>query len=83
MNLRITLAALLLCGPALAREPGADITALIAELGLKESPVAARDLPGWHKPARIVVGYLPPEQVAELQAVVPEVAGDVVVSRSP
>jgi phosphoglycerate dehydrogenase-like enzyme len=47
-------------------------TALIEELGLQQSAVASRDLPGWKAPGRIVVAYASPEQVRQLQALVPQ-----------
>ncbi len=47
-------------------------TALIEELGLQQSAVASRDLPGWNAPGRIVVAYASPEQVRQLQALVPQ-----------
>lgn len=68
-------AALALCGNALARGPVADprAEALIAELGLKSSVVAARDLPGWQVPKRVVVSRASPELLQRLQAVAPGV----------
>lgn len=43
-------------------------------LGLRESPVASRDMPGWEKPQRIVV-WVPfgPQLVQQLQAAAPGV----------
>jgi phosphoglycerate dehydrogenase-like enzyme len=45
---------------------------LVAELGLRESPVASRDLPGWREVKRIVARY-PAERIDELRAVAPGV----------
>ena len=56
-----------------APAPDARATALIAELGLKASPVAARDLPGWKAPKRIVVTRVDAKRMAQLQAVAPGV----------
>jgi phosphoglycerate dehydrogenase-like enzyme len=58
---------------ALSGGPDPRATALIQELGLKQSEVAARDQPGWRVPKRIVVGYGDPDLIAQLQAVAPEV----------
>jgi phosphoglycerate dehydrogenase-like enzyme len=72
----IGLGALVLClaaSLASAREPEPAAAALIAELGLVESPTALRDSPDWRAPKRIVVARLTPPQLAELQAVVPGV----------
>jgi phosphoglycerate dehydrogenase-like enzyme len=72
----IGLCALVLCvaaSLASAREPESAATALIAELGLVESPTPVRDSPDWRAPTRIVVARLTPPQLAELQAVVPGV----------
>jgi phosphoglycerate dehydrogenase-like enzyme len=72
----IGLCALVLCLAATstaAREPEPAAAALIAELGLVESPTPVRDSPGWRAPTRIVVARLTPPQLAELQAVVPGV----------
>ena len=71
----VTLLVLLLVASALpAREPAtSDVAKLVAELGLKESATPARELPNWRVPDRVVVAYLSPEQVAELQAVAPGV----------
>jgi phosphoglycerate dehydrogenase-like enzyme len=48
-------------------------TALIKELGLQQSPVAARDLPGWKRPARIVVATRDTERLQRLQATHPQI----------
>ena len=45
---------------------------LVSRLGLRESSVASRDLPGWRKVERVVARY-PAERIAELQAVAPGV----------
>lgn len=71
----LALMAFALAAPAWALSGGPDprATALIQELGLKQSEVAARDQPGWRAPKRIVVGYDDPDLIAQLQAVAPEV----------
>jgi phosphoglycerate dehydrogenase-like enzyme len=56
-----------------ASAPDPRATAMIQELGLQQSAQAARELPGWRAPARIVVGSVDPERLKQLQAVVPEV----------
>lgn len=48
-------------------------TALIEQLGLQASPVAARDLPGYAVPRRIVVARATPAQLDALRAVAPGV----------
>lgn len=55
--------------------PGPDpaVQAMIAELGLRESAVASRDLEGWTPPRKIVVWQLPVGSKADLQAVAPGV----------
>jgi len=45
---------------------------LVTQLGLRESAVASRDLPGWHDVKRVVARY-PADRVDELQAVAPGV----------
>ena len=66
-------AALCVASLAHAREPATDIAKLVAELGLKESATAARDLPGWRAPKHIVVARHSAEEIAALQAVAPHV----------
>jgi phosphoglycerate dehydrogenase-like enzyme len=56
-------------GPAL--DPA--VQALISGLGLQESATAARDLPGWSRPAKVVLRDDRPERLAEYQAVAPGV----------
>jgi phosphoglycerate dehydrogenase-like enzyme len=46
---------------------------LISEMGLRESPVASRDLPGWEPPRKVLVRLLPQDQVSDYQAVAPGV----------
>ena len=46
---------------------------LIIDLGLRESAIASRDLPGWSPPSKIVVGWTRPGSLAEYQAVAPGV----------
>src|SRR5688500_8039241 len=56
-----------------AREAPAEAEKMIAALGLKESATAARDLPGWRVPKRIVVAGIPAGELAPFQAVAPGV----------
>ncbi len=49
------------------------VQTMIAELGLRESSVPARDLPGWRKPGKVVARVDRPERLAGLQAVAPGV----------
>jgi phosphoglycerate dehydrogenase-like enzyme len=74
----IACAAILLgLAPAMQARADAQIdpraTALIEQLGLQASPTAARDLPGWSKPTRIVVARANPAQLTALQTVAPGV----------
>lgn len=71
----LTFVILLLASGTLAAKGAPDprAAALIQELGLKASPVASRDLPGWKRPQRIVVATADEELLERLQAVVPEV----------
>ena len=48
------------------------VAELVSQLGLRESSVASRDLPGWREVERVVARY-PAERIAELQAVAPGV----------
>jgi len=65
--------ALLTSASALSGSPDPQATALIQELGLKQSDVAARDLPGWSVPKRVVLGSRNPQLLQQLQVVAPEV----------
>jgi phosphoglycerate dehydrogenase-like enzyme len=47
------------------------IQAMIDQLGLRESPVPSRELPGWSKPEKVVVRADRPDRLTELQAVAP------------
>ncbi|HWS26942.1 MAG TPA: hypothetical protein VN259_10280, partial [Xanthomonadales bacterium] len=67
------LAALLLTTQLAASTADPRAAALIQELGLQASATASRDLPGWKVPERVVVALANAEQIAALQAVVPEV----------
>ncbi|NCF62956.1 MAG: D-2-hydroxyacid dehydrogenase [Gammaproteobacteria bacterium] len=72
----LLLAALAASAPLQAAEESVShdrFTAMAAELGLRESNVRSRDLPGWRKPTRVVARVSRPEQVAALQAVAPGV----------
>ena len=62
-----------------AQGPDPETLALIAELGLKESDTAARDLPYWRKPKKIYIvppGYDDDERSTQMQSA-REVVGDV------
>jgi len=64
-----------MAGQAQSKGPPPDpkATALINELGLKESAIASRDLPGWKVPKRIVVTRSNPALLELLQAAAPGV----------
>ena len=53
---------------------GADLPEVLQDLGLRESKIASRDMPGWEKPRRIVV-WTPfgPQLAEQLEAVAPGV----------
>jgi len=63
-----------------AQETDAETTRLIAELGLKESPVALADRPGWQAPREVVVIGADAARLAWMQPAAPGVrlvgAGD-------
>lgn len=88
-SLRITVLLVLLCvasslsSAALAKGPVPDpaAQALIAELGLNESSIASRDLPGWQVPKRVVVARASPQALERLRAVAPGV--EVVAAAGP
>jgi phosphoglycerate dehydrogenase-like enzyme len=70
----VALSALALSSPPFARDGGStEAAVLVTQLGLEEATVAARDLPGWRKPNRIVFDRLSQAQVESLQAVAPGV----------
>ena len=46
---------------------------MISELGLRESKLPARELPGWSRPEKVVAWVDKPERLAGLQAVAPGV----------
>ena len=81
--LKISLLCLVLCMPVLVQAdaviqnagpaPDPAVRALISRLGLSESATAARDLPGWSPPGKVVVRQGRPEQLAEYQAMAPGV----------
>lgn len=50
-----------------------EVEVLIEQLGLRESEMASRDLPGWSLPKKVVVRQGRPEQLAEYQAIAPGV----------
>lgn len=49
------------------------VNELILQLGLKESPVPARELPGWSPPKKVVAWVDKPERLTGLQAAAPGV----------
>lgn len=60
--------------PIVRAEVRADaVQTLIREHGLRESETAARDLPGWSKPEKVVVRLIKPQHLGALQAVAPGV----------
>jgi phosphoglycerate dehydrogenase-like enzyme len=62
--------------PALAADapaPRPEAVALIAELGLPESPIPSRDLPGWQPPTKIAVAFADEGQLARMRAAAPGV----------
>jgi phosphoglycerate dehydrogenase-like enzyme len=77
------LAAVLLCftsfafgdDPASEARQAQDLAlqTMIAELGLRESKMASRDLPGWSTPKKVVAWVDSPERLAGLQSVAPGV----------
>lgn len=67
---RAVLAALLMtasAGVCAAQTPAQ----LLVELGIKESPIAVRETPGWHPPAHIVVRRMKPDTQGWLHAIAP------------
>lgn len=76
---RLAVVSALMCALAIASTavfakappPDPRATALIAELGLRESPIAARDQPGWTAPKRIVVAGNDPDRLERLRAAAP------------
>lgn len=69
----VLLMACLFAGTAIAEGPDAETLALIAELNLRESSTPSRDLPGWKKPAKVVVRLLDEDQLESVRAVAPGV----------
>jgi phosphoglycerate dehydrogenase-like enzyme len=67
------LAALLAAAPAIASDDDAEVARLVRELGLKESPTALRDRPGWSPPRKVVLMGADAERVAWMAAAVPGV----------
>lgn len=59
--------------PAGAQATDAETTRLIAELGLKESPTAVADRPGWQAPRKVVVIDADAERLAWMQPAAPGV----------
>ena len=58
-----------------------DVEQLIQQSGVKEGPVAVRDLPGWEIPDKILVRELAPGFVVDLQQAFPDVEFVAVASR--
>lgn len=81
--LRLSTACLALLAPMAAptlvadtprtQAPTAETLRMIDDLGLEEAPVAARDLPGWSRPAKVVVRLDDAGRLPELQAAAPGV----------
>lgn len=59
--------------PLHAPTPDPAVQIIIEELGLRESAIASRDLPGWSVPRKVVVRSGPTGQLEALQAVAPGV----------
>lgn len=57
--------------PAVAAEPDAETTRLIAELGLQESATALADRPGWTAPRKVVIPGADAARLAWMQAAAP------------
>ncbi len=53
--------------------PDPAVQVLIEQIGLRESPIASRDLPGWSPPKKIVVRPFRPGQLDEFRAIAPGV----------
>jgi len=62
---------LLLVPLSAAADTDSETARLIAELGLKESPTALADRPGWTPPARVVIPAGDAERLAWMQSAVP------------
>jgi D-2-hydroxyacid dehydrogenase (NADP+) len=58
---------------AQAQQTESAAQSMISELGLRESSVASRDLPGWKRPAKVVAWADSPDRLAGFQAVAPGV----------
>jgi phosphoglycerate dehydrogenase-like enzyme len=67
----LTLCLLLAAVPAPAGEALPEFRQMAAEIGLREAAVAARDMPGWHRPGKILARVFSDEQLARLQSVAP------------
>ena len=59
---------------------GAEVAALIGELGLREGRVAARDMPGWNGLRKVVVRLDSADRLPALQAAAP--GADIVMVQS-
>jgi phosphoglycerate dehydrogenase-like enzyme len=66
-------AAWLLAAPfsAVADDPDAEITRLVADLGLQESATALADRPGWAPPQKVVIPAADAARLAWMQAAAP------------
>ena len=66
---------LLADGSESSGEPVTDpaVQALISDLGLRESNIASRDMPGWSAPQKIVVRQAKPGALETYQALAPDV----------
>ena len=62
----------MLLADAGSRAEDADVGVMIAELGLRESSVAARDMPGWSGLRKVVVRLDNPDRLPALQAAAPD-----------
>jgi phosphoglycerate dehydrogenase-like enzyme len=64
---------LLAAAPASAAGEDAEVSRLVAELGLRESAVALRDRPGWAPPRKVVLMGADAERVAWMREAAPGV----------
>ena len=79
-RLAAAIAAVVLSGSALATTPGPtppprppDVLALVAKLGLEESPEPVRQRKGWAPPKTVLVATIRPDMLPALQQVAPGV----------
>lgn len=54
-------------------QPTAEARAMIVNLGLRESEIPVREMPGWNRPQKAIVRVFGPDRMAALQAAAPGV----------